>query len=143
MFDKMKKKRDDIQTLRKYEARLRAMRKEYIQAADAYSLSDRKSRAAAVGECCLAIMDKVRELAGKHKLIEGSLEYMIDEQKHIDTDGRKGFHYMVTYHVVADEPKYTEEEIRAEIEDTAKRLRIETEELFKKDAEGDAMEEEK
>ena len=130
---KLKRKREVVNTLRKYEIRLRKERKVYMKEAAAYSLSDRKSRAMALGECCLKILEDVKDLNGKHKLIDKSLEYMIDEQKVVDPDGRKGFKYRVIYSVLADEPRFTEEEIRRELEDTARRLKLETEELFRKE----------
>ena len=133
IIGKLKRKREVVRTLRKYEIRLRKERKVYMKVAEAYCLSDRKSRAMTLGECCLKILEDVKELNTRHKLIDNSLEYMIDEQKVIDPDGRKGFKYKVLYSVLADEARFTEEEIRRELEDTARRLKLETEEIFRKE----------
>jgi len=141
IIGKLKRKREVVNTLRKYEIRLRRERKNYMKEAECYSLSDRKSRAMAVGECCLQVLEDVRELNRTHKLIDKSLEYMIDEQKVIDPDGRKGFRYRVIYSVLADEPKYSEAQIRAELEDTARRLKLETQEIFRKEADNGADQE--
>ena len=132
IFGKARKKARDIRTIRKYAQQLRRERKVYTQTAETYSDTDRKSRALAVGECCLKTIEAVRGMVKAHKMIPGSLEYMIDEMKVKDDSNRKGFKYRVSYMIMADEPRYTEEEIREEIEDLAKRLKIETEEIFGK-----------
>jgi hypothetical protein len=78
----------------------------------------------------IQLLEQVAELNMKHKLIPGSLEWVIGQQKVQDDTGRKGFQYTVLAHVMADEPRWTEEEIRKEIEDTRKRMRLETEAMF-------------
>lgn len=140
VLGKARKKLKDYQTLRKYAAKLAAARKVYTQTTEAYSDTDRKSRALTAGECVLKTLEAVGQLNLEHKLIPGTLEYMIDQQKVQDDTGRKGFRYQVAYQVSADEPRFTQEEIRAEIEDLAKRLKIENEYLFGKQEEEEEKE---
>ena len=130
VFGKTRKRIQDKITINKYRSRLKAARKIYTQTAEAYSDTDRKSRAAAAGECVLQALEGVGKLNLEHKLIEGTLEYMIDQRKVQDETGRKGFRYQIAYQVMADEPRFTEDEIREELEELAKKLKIETEELF-------------
>ena len=134
-FWKKRKQLKDWQTVRKYGERLRAERKIYTQTATTYSETDRKSRCLAVGECCIRALEAIGELNLQHRLVPGTLEYMINQQRVKDDTGKKGFRYDVTYQVKSEEPKYTEDEIRDELKDVAKRLKLETEEMFKEDEE--------
>ena len=120
----------DGKALQKYEQRLRNEHKVYLQMFDAYAANQRKSRAAAIGACALRAMDEVRALAKTKPLMDGSLEYMITEQKMIDPDGIKGFHCTVTYRVVSAEKAHDEEWIRKEIEETFEKMMRETDEMF-------------
>ena len=130
----------DKKALEKYEERMRKEHKVYMQMFDAYSVNQRRSRAAAIGECALKAMDEVRGLAKTKPLLDGTLDYMITEQKVKDPDGKIGFHVSVTYRVASMEKAMTEEQIQAEIEDTRKRMMLETEEMFpEKDAEGNPV----
>lgn len=129
-MNKRQKIEKDRQTIRKYEKQLRARRKDYGQYAEAYSETGRRARALAAGEVLLQLNDKLRELNRNKNIIPGSLTWGISEQKVKDTDGKKGFHYKIAWHVETDEPYYTEEEIREELEETYKKIREETEEMY-------------
>ena len=130
----------DKKALEKYGERMRKERKVYLQMFDAYSVNQRRSREAAIGACALKAMDEVRGLAKTKPLMDGSLDYMITEQKVKDPDGKVGFHVSVTYRVVSQEKAWTEEKIQAELEDTWKRMMLETDEMFpQKDAEGNPV----
>ena len=120
----------DERTLAKYEEQLQKMPKEYMQSFSAFSINQRRSRAAAVGELALQAMDAVRGLRKIKPLMANSLTYGISEKKVEDPDGKKGFEYAVTFHVFSDEPRFTEEEIKAEIEDTRRRMMTETDVMF-------------
>lgn len=129
-MNKRAKEKLDQKTIKKYEQQLKNRRKEYAQYAQSYSSTGRKMRAAAVGECVLQLMEQLRELNRQKTLIEGSLFWTINEQKVKDTDNKKGFHYLVCWHVKSDEPFYTDEEIRKELEETYGKIRQETEEMY-------------
>lgn len=122
--------RKDKKALDKYEERLRNENKVYIQMFDAYAVNQRRSRAAAIGACALKAMDEVRGLAKTKTLMDGSLDYMITEQKVQDPDGKKGFHCSVTYRVVSMEKAHTEEWIIKELEDTWARMMRETDGMY-------------
>ena len=79
------------------------------------------------------MMEEVRRLNATHKLLDGSLFYGIGEQRVKDADGKKGYEYTVYFKVMSDEPFYTEEEIRKELQETYRRMRMETDEMFRKD----------
>lgn len=127
---KREKQIQDAVTLRKYEERLRAQRKIYSQSASAVSEGGRRNRALSLGECCLQAIDQLQELNGSHKLIPGTLFWNIDEHRVTMENGRKGYMHTVVYHVKADEQALTEQEIAEEIEETRKRIKAETEEMF-------------
>ena len=122
--------RKDGKALKKYADRLRKERKTYIQTFEAYAVNQRKSRAAAIGECALQAMDEVRGLAKIKPLVDGTLEYLITEEKVQDPDGRRGFHCAVTFRVVSHEAAHTDEWIKAEIEKTFEKMMAETDEMF-------------
>ena len=132
-----RKRAKDARTLRKYEDQMRRRPKEYAQIAEAFSLTGRKARAAAVGECVIQLTEQLRKLNREKKLLDGSLFWTIEEQRVKDPDGRKGFRYVVAWHVQSDEPYYTEEEIREEIGRTAELIRQETAEMFGEDGPGE------
>ncbi len=121
--------RRDSKALKKYAKRLREERKIYHQTFDAFSINQRRSREAALGACALKALDEVRGLR-KTKPLVGGLEFLIHEQKVEDPDGKKGFHYAVTYYVTSDERAHSDEDIQAEIEQTFERMMMETDELF-------------
>lgn len=130
----------DEKALKKYEERMRKAHKVHVKKFDAYAINNRRSRAAAIGACALQAMDDVRGLAKSKTLVDGTLDYMITEQKVKDPDGKIGFHASVTYRVASIVKAYTEEEIQAEIEDTRKRMMLETDEMFpQQDAEGNPV----
>lgn len=120
----------DSRDLKRYGERLRKEHKVYLQMYDAYAVNQRRSRAAAIGECALQAMDGVRGLAKTKNLMDGSLEYMITEQKVRDPDGKIGFHETVTYRVVSMEKAHTEEWIQKELEETFEKMMLETDEMF-------------
>ena len=49
----------DSKTLKKYEKRLEDERMRYIQTFDAYAINQRRSRAAAIGECALQAREAI------------------------------------------------------------------------------------
>lgn len=120
----------DGKALEQYAKRLKNEHKVYIQMFDAYAANQRKSRAAAIGACALRAMDEVRGLAKTKPLMDGSLEYMITEQKMVDPDGIKGFHCTVTYRVVSVEKAHDEAWIQKELEETFEKMMRETDEMF-------------
>ena len=86
-------------------------------------------------------MDKLRELNRQTTLLNGSLFWTIEEQKTVDTDGKKGFMYAVCWHVKSNEPYYTNDEIEAEIAKTRQDMQAEAEEFFREDPEEDGPDE--
>ena len=137
---KEQKIKKDEKALEKYAERMKKARKVYIKTANAYAINNRRSRAAAIGACALQVMDEMRGLAKTRPLMDGTLDYMITEQKVKDPDGKIGFHATVAARVTSAEAQYTAEEIRAEIEDTRKRMMLETEQMYpQKDAEGNPV----
>ena len=132
VFGKGMKKLKDYQTLRKYAARLAAQRVTCSQTATRLCYTDHKSRVECVGECCLKILEKVEELRRTRPVMDNTLVFMITDQKVKDAAGIKGHQYQVSYQVTVDEQAYTEDEIKAEVTELAKKLKIETEELFRK-----------
>ena len=126
------KLKKDAKTLAKYEQKLRKTAKVYSQTAEADAINQRKSRAAAIGACALEVMDSIRGLAKTKPLMEGTLEYMMNEAVEYPVAGsrEKTFIYTVMFQVYADEPRYTPEEIEKECEDLTFRLRMETDEMY-------------
>ena len=122
--------RKDQKTIKKYAEECKRRRKVYMQTFSAFAINQRRSRAAAVGELVLEAIEGVKGLAHVHPLIAGTLEYGIIEQKVKDPDGRKGFSYQVTYHVIANENAMTEEEQEKEVRELEEKLRRETDEMF-------------
>ena len=129
-MNKKQKIQMDRKSVLKYKAQLEARRKEYVQYAQAYSGTGRRMRSNAVGECVLQLMESLRELNREKTLVEGSLFWTINEQKVKDTDGKKGYHYLATWHVKSTEPYYTKEEIEEEIHETYKKMLLETDEMY-------------
>lgn len=139
-MNKKQKTALDRKTIRDYENKLRARRKEYSQYAQTYSETGRRARALAAGEMMLQLTEQLKDLAHKKHLLEGSLSWTFNEQKVKDTDGKKGFHYLAAWGVNSDEPYYTEEEIRKELNETYRKIREETDEMFSEEPE-DPLEE--
>ena len=133
--------RKDAKALKAYKKRLRNERKRYIQTFEAYSVNQRRSRAAALGECALMAREAIYSLRKTKPLVNGTLEYMINEQKVIDPDGKKGFHCSVTFAVSSEEPAHDEEWIENEIQDTFERMMRETDEMVPEEAEAQKSEE--
>lgn len=127
----------DSKALKNYAKRLEKEHKVYMQTFSAYAVNQRRSRAAAIGECALQAMDGVRGLARTKPLMDGSLEYLITEQKLQDPDGLRRFHCSVTFRVVSQEKAHTNEEIQQEIEKTFEKMMMETDEMFPEAKEDD------
>lgn len=123
-----------------YRKRLEKEHNAYMQTFSAFAINQRRSRAAAIGECALKAMDEVRGLAKTKRLMNGSLEYMITEQKVQDEDGRKGFQYSVSYRVVSMEKAFTPERIEEELKKTWEKMQMEIDERFPQETE-EALEE--
>lgn len=131
--------REDGESLKQYEERLRKTKKAYHQEFRAFAINQRRSRALALGECCLKAMDEVRGLNRTKPLIPGTLDYLINEQKVTDADGVKGFSCVVAYRVVSEEPEYTDEWIKNEIAETFEKMMIETDEMFPQEEQKDGQ----
>lgn len=129
-FTREQKEAEDRKSLENYEERLKRTAKAKSQQFSAFAINQRKSRAAAIGECALQALDAVYALNKKTQLQTGTLVFLINENKVEDPDGKKGFQCSVTYRVVSYEPAYTEEEIREMVEDTRRKMAAETEEMF-------------
>ena len=129
-MNREQKIKKDSKALRKYGQRLANEHKVYMQMFNAYAVNQRRSRAAAIGECALQAMDMVRGLAKTKPLLDGSLDYMITEQKVKDPDGKIGFHCAVTFRVVSAEKAHDEEWIQKELEETFEKMMRETDEMF-------------
>ena len=143
---KKQKIKKDKQTLKRYEQKMRKRPMEHKAGAEVYSATDRKSRALALGECTLQMLEQFEKLQEerlkeKHPLIEGSLFWMVKEEKVKDTDGKKGYHYKVMYCVQSAEPFYKEDEIRDELHNTYLLLKAETEEMFGETTDDEYLEE--
>lgn len=130
---KFQKRRQDRKTIAGYEKRLKAERKVYTQQFSAFSETGRKNRALCVGECCLQAMEKLTELVNQKPpipFVAGSLFFNLNEKRVKDEDGEKGFQYTVTYHLQSYEPAWTEDEIREKVEEAARRVKAETDEMY-------------
>ena len=132
-MDREGKLYQDEMTVEKYRQQLKGEKKVYGQTASARAINQRRSRGLALGETALQIMDAVRELSRGHRLIPGTLCYMLEEQRNTIAKDRDEFLYTVKYQVKADEPAWTESEIEARCADLAERLRKETDEMYPED----------
>ena len=120
----------DRDTLNGYERRLRAARKVYSKGAEAYTTGGEKNRAYALGACVMGLVKEMEKEAEEKKLIQGTVQWQISEDRVKDPDGKKGYRYNVAVRCLMDEPAYTDEEIEKEIEDTQQRIEAETREMF-------------
>ena len=84
----------------------------------------------AAGAAVLKGLEQLEKFRREHRLIPGTLSWIIGEDRAMDPDGKKGYRYTAAWHIYADEPVLTEEEIRTEIEDTRKRMAAETEVMY-------------
>lgn len=141
-MDKKHKIRLDRKTLKAYEKKLRARRKQYTKNAEAFTTGGRRNRALAAGECCLQAMEELYKLNAEKKLLPGTLGWLVHEQRVVDPDGRKGYRYDVSWYVNSSEDFYTEEEIRKELRETYGKLRAETEEMFGETTDEEYLEQE-
>ncbi len=132
--------RSDGETLEKYKEQLQNTAKAYMQTFSAFSVNQRKSRAAAAGECVLKALDEVKGLIKTKPMKAGTLDFIINEVKVKDPDGKKGWRYEISYRMVSYERKYTDEEIKKELEETAAKLKAETEEMFPEEERNDGNE---
>ena len=128
----------DRDTVAGYYGRLKNTKKHYSKSAEAFSTGGQKGRAMAIGACVLELLKALQKDAVEKKYLPGTLSWLIDEQRVIDPDGKKGYKYTVVYHAYADEQAVSDEEIKKEIEELTEKLRMETEEMF---GEAEAQEE--
>ena len=132
---KKKKINQDKRTIRLYWKQLRNKRKEYGRQAEAYSMTGRRNKEAAIGQCVLKLYEELKNIQADlkvhgHSLVDGTLFWGISEQKVKDTNGQKGHHWLVYWMVKSDEPFYTNEEILKELRSTYRKIKAETEEMF-------------
>lgn len=138
----------DKKALKAYEKKLKNTLVENLIGREIVSATDRKSRAAALGECALQAMEALKQLQEekekeKHPLVEGSLIWRITEQKIKDTDGKKGFEYKVMLSVYSAEQRFTDEDIRKELHETYLQFKAETTEMFGETTDEEYLEGEK
>ncbi len=132
---KEQKIKKDQHTIAKYMKRLKGMRKEICRKAEVYSQGGHRNRVTAIGEAVLTLLDDFNKqqadlnIRGK-KMLDGTLFWLFEEQKVKDTDGKTGYRYTIGYLVKTSEPKYTEEEIQQELEETYLKMKAETEEMY-------------
>lgn len=134
--------RRDGRALVKYRERLENTRKTYMQTFEADAINQRKSREAALGACALKAIDAARELAKAKKLADGTLDYMVSEQKMMDPDGKIWFHCSVAFHVTSQERAFSDAEINKEIMDTFERMMMETDEMYPEEKDDEEAESE-
>ena len=132
--------------MKKYMKQLQDRRREIGKKAEIYSQTGKRNRINAIGECVLKLLGDLHktqaELKTKgHELLNGSLVWGVDEQRVKDTDGKKGFRYVVYYMVKTDEPYYTSEEIAKEMRETYEKLKAETEEMYGETTDDEYLEE--
>lgn len=126
--------------------KLQGMRKEIVRKAEIYSQGGHRNRVTAIGETVLKLLEDLhnkqaeQELKG-HKLLDGTLFWLIEEARVKDTDGKKGYRYTIAYFVKCDEAKYTEDEIKKEIQETYELMKQETDEMYSEIAEEEDAEE--
>ena len=120
----------DNDTLRAFGEKLRSTVKNYRQELTAYTTGGRKNRALALGECILQAAERLEAEGVHHNFVPGSLAWRIVEDRVKDEDGKKGYKYTVETVIATDEPAYTEDQIREQLEDLQKRLETETAEMF-------------
>ena len=137
-MDRQGKLYQDEMTVEKYRQQMKAAKMPYMGKAEGRAVNNRRARALTLGECALKIMDQIRECSKGHELINGTLQYMLDEAVVYPIPGvnETQFEYKVMYQVLANEPRYTDEEIQRECEDLTFKLRMETDEMFPEE-EGD------
>ena len=132
---KEQKIKKDQHTIAKYMKRLKGMRNEICRKAEVYSQGGHRNRVTAIGEAVLKLLDDFNKqqadlnIRGK-KMLDGTLFWLFEEQKVKDTDGKTGYRYTIGYLVKTSEPKYTEEEIQQELEETYQKMKAETEEMY-------------
>lgn len=129
---KIKKDRHDLV---KYMKRMENQRQEIKRMGDAYCLTGHKNRVNTIGEIVLKLLEDFYKKQGElklrgHKMLDGTLFWIIEETRVKDPDGKKGFHYSVGYMVKTSEPMYTKEEIQKEMEETYQKMKQETEEMY-------------
>ena len=134
-MNKRQKIKKDQRTLRLYEKQLRNRRQEIGRQAEAYSLTGRKQRIAAIGESVLKLLEDLHRIQDEQQrkgkpLLNGTLFWGINEERVQDTDGKKGFHYRLFFMVKSEDAYYTEEQIRKELRETYAKLKAETDEMY-------------
>ena len=134
-MNKRQKIKKDKRTLRLYEKKLRARRQEIGRIGEAYSMTGRKQRIAAIGETVLKLLDDLHRITEEQQakgkpLVNGTLFWGVNEERVQDTNGVKGFHYRIFFCVKSEDDYYTEEEIRKELRETYAKMKAETEEMY-------------
>ena len=132
---KEQKIKKDRHSIAKYMKRLRGMRAEICRKAEVYCTGGHRQRVNAIGESVLKLLadfnEQQAELAKRgQKMLDGTLFWLVEEQRVKDTDGKKGYRYRIAYMVKTSEPKYTEAEIQQELEETYQKMKAETEEMY-------------
>jgi len=130
--NRQEKLQQDELTVHNYREQMKSRKMPYGGVSEARAVNNRRARALALGECALKVMDKVRECSKGHELINGTLEYMMNEAVVYPVEGakEKQFDYQVMWQVYANEPRYTEEEIEKEAAELERKLKMETDEMF-------------
>lgn len=145
-MNKRQKIKKDQRTLKKYEKQLRARRQEIGRMVECYALTGRKNRIAAVGEGVLKLLEELKGIQEEQEkkgkpLVNGTLFWNVHEERVQDTDGKKGFHYIIAFAVKSAENYYTEEQIRAELRETYAKMKAETEEMYGETTDEEYLEE--
>ena len=132
---KEQKIKKDQHAIAKYMKKMQKMRKEICRQSTVYAQGGHRNRVNAIGESVLKLLDDFNKqqaelnVRGK-KMLDGTLFWLVDEQKVKDTDGKTGYRYTIAYLVKTSEPKYTEEEIQQELRETYAKMKAETEEMY-------------
>ena len=135
---KEQKIKKDQHAVNKYMKKLQNMRKEITRKSTIYSEGGHRNRVNAIGESVLKLLDDFNkqqaDLARRgHKMLDGTLFWLVEEQRVKDTDGKKGYRYTIAYLVKTNEPKYTPEEIEKEVRETYELMKRETDEMYAED----------
>ena len=121
------------------------MRKEITRKCTIYAQGGHRNRVNAIGESVLKLLEDFNtqqaELARRgQKMLDGTLFWLVEEQRVKDTDGKKGYRYTIAYLVKTSEPKYTPEEIEKEVRETYEQMKRETDEMYAEDEEEEPAE---
>ena len=92
--------------------------------------NNRKGRAEAAGECVLQALDALCETAAQKPLVAGGTVWHITEEKLKDDNGESVVVYEVGFSALSSVREYTDEQIKAEMDDTWKKMMREVDERF-------------